>query len=60
MPQREIDGSWRVVASLHRKRRGADFWGGAEISIRGVFDEEARRKPLAFAAGAAYRAGYGI
>jgi hypothetical protein len=34
---------------------------GAEwISIRGVFDEEARRKPLAFAADAGYAAGYGI
>jgi hypothetical protein len=31
------------------------------MSIRGVFDDEARRKPpLAFAAGAGYAAGYGI
>jgi hypothetical protein len=29
-------------------------------AIRGVFDEEVRRKPLAFAAGAGYAAGYGI
>src|ERR1700683_515465 len=35
-----------VVASLDRKRLGADFWGGAGTSIRGVFDEETRRKPL--------------
>jgi hypothetical protein len=28
--------------------------------IRGVFEEEARRKPLAFAADAGYAAGYGI
>ena len=42
----------RFVASLDRKRLGADFWGGAGTSIRGVFDEETRRKPLAFAADA--------
>src|SRR6266849_266094 len=42
----------RIVASLDRKRLGADFWGGAGSSIRGVFDEETRRKPLAFAADA--------
>jgi hypothetical protein len=29
-------------------------------SIRGVFDKQARRKPLAFAAGAGDAAGYGI
>jgi hypothetical protein len=28
--------------------------------IRGVFDKEVRRKPLAFAADARYAAGYGI
>ena len=28
------------------------FGGGAEILIRGVFDKEVRRKPLAFAADA--------
>ncbi len=49
-----------MVASLDRKRLGADFWGGAEISIRAVFDEETRRKPLAFAADAGDVAGYGI
>ena len=49
-----------MVTSLDRKRLGADFWGGAEISIRGVFDKEARRKPLAFAADAGYAAGYGL
>jgi len=56
----EGNDHFRIVASLDRKRLGADFWGGAGISIRGVFDEEARRKPLAFAAGAGYAAGYGI
>jgi hypothetical protein len=49
-----------MVASLDRKRLGAEFWGGAWISIRGVFDKETRRKPLAFAAGAGDAAGYGI
>ena len=47
----------RLVASLDRKRLGADFWGGTGTSIRGVFDEETRRKPLAFAADAV---SYGI
>ena len=41
-----------VVASLDRKRLGADFCGGAGISNRGVFDKETRRRPLAFAADA--------
>jgi hypothetical protein len=31
---------------------GQTFWGGVGISIRGVFDKETRRKPLAFAADA--------
>jgi hypothetical protein len=44
--------SGRIVASLDRKRLGADFWGGVGISIRGVFDKETRKKPLAFAADA--------
>jgi hypothetical protein len=47
--------NFRIVASLDRKRRGAAFWGGAEISIRGVFDKEARWKSLAFAADAGTR-----
>jgi hypothetical protein len=34
--------------------------GRSRISIRGVFDKQARRKPLAFAAGAGDAAGYGI
>ncbi len=55
-----IGENFRVAASLDRKRRGADFWDAAGISIRGVFDEEARRKPLAFAADAGYAVGYGI
>ena len=42
----------RVVASLDRKRLGADGKGRSGISIRGVFDKETRRKPLAFAADA--------
>jgi hypothetical protein len=40
-----------IIASLDRKRLEADF-GAEGISIRGVFDEETRRKPLAFAADA--------
>ena len=40
------------VASLDRKRLGADGKGRSGISIRGVFDKETRRKPLAFAADA--------
>jgi hypothetical protein len=43
--------SGRKVASLDRKRLGADSWVEG-ISMRGVFDEETRRKPLAFAADA--------
>ena len=41
----------RMVASLDRKRLGQTL-GASGISIRGVFDEETRRKPLAFAADA--------
>jgi hypothetical protein len=44
--------NFQMVVSLDRKRLGADRWGGVGISIRGVFDEETRRKPLAFAADA--------
>jgi hypothetical protein len=44
--------SSRIVASLDRKRLGADCRGRSGISIRGVFDKETRRKPLAFAADA--------
>jgi hypothetical protein len=46
------EDSGRVVASLDRKRLGAGCPGGAEVSIRGVFDKETRTKPLAFAADA--------
>ena len=56
----KCNDSVRMVASLDRKRLGADFWGEAGTSIRGVFDEETRRKALAFAAGAGDAAGYGI
>jgi hypothetical protein len=44
--------SGRMVASLDRKRLAADCSGRRGISIRGVFDKETRRKPLAFAADA--------
>ena len=40
------------VASLDRKRLGQDTFTTNGISIRGVFDKETRRKPLAFAADA--------
>jgi len=39
----------RIVASLDRKRLG-QILGASGITIRGVFDEETRRKPLGFAA----------
>jgi hypothetical protein len=39
---------------------GQTVGGGAEFSIRGVFDKETRRKPLAFAADAGDAADYGI
>jgi hypothetical protein len=42
---------FRFAASFDRKRLGADFCAEG-ISIRGVFDKEVRRKPLAFAADA--------
>jgi hypothetical protein len=42
----------RVVSSLDRKCLGTKRLDGAGISIRGVFDEETRRKLLAFPAGA--------
>jgi hypothetical protein len=42
-PPASTTPSFRLVASLDRKRLGADFWGGAGISIRGFFDEEAKR-----------------
>jgi hypothetical protein len=41
-----------VVASLDRKRLGGRLRGRSGISVRGVFDKETRRKPLAFAADA--------
>src|ERR1039458_8148999 len=34
--QQKESANSRVVASLDRKRLGADFWGGGGISIRGV------------------------
>jgi hypothetical protein len=47
----------RVVASLDRKRLGTKVARKKMSWTRGVFDEEARRKPLAFAADAV---SYGI
>ena len=44
--------SGRMVASLDRKRLGPGRGGKGEELIRGVFDKETRRKPLAFAADA--------
>ena len=43
--------NFRMAASLDRKRLGVHFCASG-ISIRGVFDKEVRRKPLAFAADA--------
>jgi hypothetical protein len=45
-------GTWWIVASLDRKRLGGRLRGRSGISVRGVFDKETRRKPLAFAADA--------
>jgi len=47
----------RVVARLDRKRLGQDTLASKWNSIRGVFDKQTRRKPLAFAADAVH---YGI
>jgi hypothetical protein len=47
----------RIVASLDRKRLGAEIPMNTMAVIRGVFDKETRRKPLAFAADAV---SYGI
>jgi hypothetical protein len=44
--------NFRVAASLDRKRLGAKTDAKCLKSIRGVFDGEVRRKPLAFAADA--------
>jgi hypothetical protein len=52
----ECDDSRRIVASLDRKRLGKKVSGKTGWT-RGVFDEEANRKPLAFAADAV---SYGI
>jgi len=51
-----IDLSFWLVASLDRKRLGTKLPRKMRRT-RGVFDEEARRTPLAFAAGAV---SYGI
>jgi hypothetical protein len=48
--------NFRIVASLDRKRLGTKL-PRKTSPTRGVFDEEARRKPLAFAADAV---SYGI
>jgi hypothetical protein len=49
--------SFRIVASLDRKRLGAQFWAGAESRSEAFSIKETRRKPLAFAADAV---SYGI
>jgi hypothetical protein len=41
-----------MVARLDRKRLGQDTLASKWNSIRGVFDKQIRRKPLAFAADA--------
>jgi len=41
--------NFRFAASLDRKRLGAKTDAKCLKSIRGVFDKEVRRKPLAFA-----------
>src|SRR6266478_5739618 len=51
LPSSTIRCSERVVASLDRKRLG-QILGASGMTIRGVFDEETRRKALAFAADA--------
>jgi len=47
-----VDPNFPFVASLDRKRLGGRLPGRSGISVRGVFDKETRRKPLAFAADA--------
>jgi hypothetical protein len=49
----------RIVARLDRKRLGQNLCEVLAVDPS-VFDEQARRKPLAFAAGAGDAAGYGI
>jgi hypothetical protein len=44
--------NFRIVARLDRKRLGQDTFTANWNSIRGVFDEQTRRKPLVFAADA--------
>ena len=50
----------RKVASLDRKRPGQNTLGCTHNWIRGVFDQETRRKPLALAADAVGAVRYGI
>ena len=45
----------RLVASLDRKCLGGDTATKTEGRIRGIFDKETRRKPLALAADALWR-----
>ena len=44
--------SCRIVASLDRKCLGAKMMAGMKNAVRGIFDKETRRKPLASAADA--------
>ena len=46
------DDSERIVASLDRKCLGHKAFRESGTSLRGIFDKETRRKPLAFAADA--------
>ena len=50
----------RLVARLDRRCLGAEAGVRSRNPIRDIFDKQARRKPLAFAADAGYAAGYGI
>jgi hypothetical protein len=52
LPTSPFLDNFRLAASLDRKRFGAKTDAKYLKSIRGVFDKEVRRKPLAFAADA--------
>ena len=56
----KCDDSVRIVARLDRKRLGQETFATKWNSIRGVFDKQTRRKPLAFAADAGDAVGNGI
>lgn len=58
----DFEEHWdKLFGKRPREELSLGLIGNAEMnSIRGVFDEQARRKPLAFAGGAGDAAGYGI